>query len=189
MKVTDFDLKTLVIANRNASAALQVLNRRAYDMEQHSDAYLNGLLGGICGVVMAYLLALLLPVPFAGLSVVGAASGIGLAMYWHYQHRAQRIDTQIAANKLSAEEILARIRSLPKNAPEEIREELWLMYRELNNKLAQAASKRPEPVAELLTPENDPFGLQAASLKAGKQRPEAKVYKMQGAAGQLRQAG
>lgn len=144
MKVTDFDLKNLAIANRNGAQILSQLQRAL----QQGDAQLQwmwcGLSGGLLGLLAAYVLGQFVPqIALAGLFFTAAGIVFGLII----QRRAKpdAFASRLEENKLAAQELLVRIRSLPKSAPPDIREELWLMYRELNS--AMAPVSRPSVVA------------------------------------------
>jgi len=87
----------------------------------------GGLVGSLAGIGLAHVVGLgvfAASTPLTGLGIVA-----GILLY--RGRRRIRIEKRIDENRVASEEILRRIRELPKNAPEEVRRGLWHAYEEL----------------------------------------------------------
>ena len=135
IKVTDFDLKTLALANRNSGTALLNLKRAQARNAVRGKASLYGGLGGALGICLAYGLKLWLQWALLTSAIGCCLAGIVLGLALYHLARRNNFEAKMEENKVAMQEVLARIRGLPKNAPAEVREELWQIYRSLNVEL------------------------------------------------------
>lgn len=75
------------------------------------------------------------PISFPVVSVFLTGLGIVGTMLAHRGRRRMDFESRLEENRIATEEILSRIKSLPKSAPQEVKDELWLTYRMLNSML------------------------------------------------------
>lgn len=147
---------------RNASKHTTDLLRRLSDSSEKLGrknsstlfGTLGGLLGASAGTALAYATGFSLIALSTPLTGVGIVAGILI----YRGPRRIRLEKRIAENRIACDEILSRIKSLPKNAPEEVRHELWNTYRQLNSGYQEQAkvllSPRKSETNGLLLPEN-----------------------------------
>ena len=117
-----------------------------------SSEVLVGVAGGAASLLIAYGVSVAIPVvSFALSGPIGACLGLPLGILaWRGRRRFRiereatetrlRIEAEIAANKLKADEIMKRLKALPKNAPRQLRDALYREY------LALAAALRSHPL-------------------------------------------
>jgi hypothetical protein len=112
----------------------------------------GGLVGSLSGIGLAHLVGLSLFVATTPLTGLGIVAGILL-----YRGRKRiLIEKRIDENRLAIEEILRRIRELPKNAPERVRDGLWRTYEELNfGYQSQTGRLLSAPQPKYLPPSDD----------------------------------
>ncbi len=152
MKVTDFDLKTLALANRNSANALANFKRADSVNARRSKINLSAACAGWLGMGAGYAVGLSLHLPVSVCSALGCVAMLGLSLVLARAQSSSSFEARMEENKAAMQEVLARIRALPKNAPSEVREELWQIYRSLNvelpgNHSKPAVSATPAPVA------------------------------------------
>jgi hypothetical protein len=110
---------------------------------------LGGIIGAITAVGTAHVAGISILMIGAPLSALGILGGILVCR----GTRRIKLERRIAENRMAADELLDRIKALPKNAPDEVRENLWRAY----GALTQSYSNQ---TAVLLSPrENDSRGL------------------------------
>ena len=87
----------------------------------------GGLVGSLAGIGLAHLvgISLLATTPLTGLGMVA-----GILLY--RGRKRILVEKRIDESRLATEEILRRIRELPKNAPQSVRDGLWQAYQEFN---------------------------------------------------------
>lgn len=138
-----------------------------------SSEVLVGVASGSSSLLLAYVVSLTLPaVSFALTGPIAACVGIPIGILaWRGRRRFRierlttenrlRIEAEIAENKLKSDEVLRRIRALPKNAPQETRDELYRGYKELTAALGQRSLPQPEgsSAPSALPPPSPPLAL------------------------------
>lgn len=135
MKVTDFDLKTLALANRNSANALISLQRADHANRARAKINLTAAVGGLLGLAAGYVLSISFKLPLGVCSFLGCATMLALTLALTHIRGRGSFEKRLEENKAAMQEVLARIRALPKNAPPEVRDELWQIYRALNVEL------------------------------------------------------
>ena len=135
MKVTDFDLKTLALANRNSANSLINLQRADNANRARAKLNLTAAIGGVLGLGAGYLLSMTFQLPLGVCSFLGCAAMLALTLALCHVRGRGSFEKRLEENKAAMQEVLARIRALPKNAPAEVRDELWQIYRALNVEL------------------------------------------------------
>jgi hypothetical protein len=84
----------------------------------------GGALGALSAVGLAHIAGISLALLGGPLSALGILTGVLLCR----GTRRIKLERRIAENRMAADEILDRIKALPKNAPPEIRDGLWRAY-------------------------------------------------------------
>ena len=134
-----------------ADETSRVLDRLAASAERLSSkrsATLMGTLGGSIGLGIAYALTFIAPaVNVAVAGPILASFGLLAALLFHRGPRRIALERLIEENTLAVDEILARIKALPKNAPKEVVDDYWRLYRSL----IQDFQRRAERALEDLT--------------------------------------
>jgi len=130
-----------------ASQAAKVLERftsAAERLSSKSSSTLTGVLGGIGGLTAAYFISLFFPA--VSLPVLGpllTAGGIAGGIAVFRGPRRFALDRTIETNRSAYDEQLKKIKGLPKNTPDHIRNEYWEHLRDLE-------SQSHEQVARIL---------------------------------------
>lgn len=140
---------------------LENLSVRATD---RSSEVLVGITGGAFSLLVAYGFSIALPaVSFALSGPILACVGLPLSILaWRGRRRFRiereatenrlRIEAEITANKLKADEVMRRIKSLPKNAPQEAKDELYREYAALTTALGRRLLSTDETGAQPALP-------------------------------------
>lgn len=130
----------LAKAIEQGEATIRRMGKLSEDFTGHGSEALCGTLGGViggaAGIILSPLLAfpsLLMIVPLAG---IGLLSGI-LAYRGRRRFKLERL---ISENRIAETEIIRRIEALPRNAPKEVRDHLWLQYMNLTGSGDRAAA-------------------------------------------------
>jgi len=126
-------IKSLVATTKESSRVLGELIRAAAKASEQSTSTLAGAGGGLVGIAVSYCLTFLVPVSLPLIAPIGAGIGIVGAILWTRGAARFAFDRKLDQNRIAAEEILGRIKSLPRNAPQSARDELWLTYNALNS--------------------------------------------------------
>ncbi|WP_338847280.1 hypothetical protein V8J88_00995 [Massilia sp. W12] len=145
MAVTEIDLKTLAATNRASRQALQEYQERAGGLGRQHHLTLAGLAGGLGGLCLAWGLAQALQLPALVLSILLCACGVIIAVLLQMHSLRGHRATMLEQNREQLQEVLARIRTLPKSTPQDIRDEMWALVRHLNE---QAFAWRTELPSE-----------------------------------------
>lgn len=140
--------KTLQFMDQISWETVEFMRRlfqTADDIKRETSEGLFAALGGVLGVIGGYAMSLdMKGVSFELAGPLGGALGILLgtmirrgprrfALEWSLQSR--EIEDQ--AKTKQAETLLGQLRSLPAEAPYEVREEIWTAYRNIVRELAQ----------------------------------------------------
>ena len=125
-------LHELQTVSSQTSKVLASLSSASGQMSRKNSETLIGTLGGLLGMSGAYAVTVVMST--ASLPIVGVlmtATGVLAGILCHRGARRIRLERRIAENRIASEEILDRIKQLPKNAPQDVRDSLWLTYRSL----------------------------------------------------------
>ncbi|MGH9843462.1 MAG: hypothetical protein ACREEM_32390 [Blastocatellia bacterium] len=114
-----------------AARLLERFSSTSERLSAKSSSTLFGCLGGLGGITSAYLISIFATVSLPALGVLLASTGLISGVLLHRGRRRFALERRIEENRLAANEILSRLKSLPKSTPPEVREELWLAYRSL----------------------------------------------------------
>lgn len=134
--------RSLSATMRESARTLSELTRAAAKASKESSSTLYGAFGGCVGMGFAY--AATITTPVVSMSVVGplgTAAGILVGVLFFRGHARFDLERRFEANRMAADEVLARIRALPRKAPASVREALWDTYRRLST--ADAMSQPP----------------------------------------------
>ncbi|NRF28248.1 hypothetical protein [Vibrio coralliilyticus] len=122
-----------------------------------SSVVLIGLIGGLIGTIAGMALAPVIGVSVVVLPATLATLGIASGVLMYRGLDTIGLEKAITKNTLVFDEIQRRMNSLPDDAPEEVRDELWKSYIELNsvlnNQTAIALSPTLEEREKLYLPE------------------------------------
>lgn len=99
---------------------------------------LTGLLGGVGLAHVAGLGLLLASTPLTGIGILG-----GILCFRGLKHFA--LERIINKNRLAGDEYLRRIKELPANAPQDVKDDLWQKYRNVNAVLESQTRRLLEP--------------------------------------------
>jgi hypothetical protein len=114
--------------SRQTATLLERVTSSSEKLGRQSSTTLVGSVGGIVGslaaVGVAHYAAISLMLIGAPLSALGILGGILLCR----GTRRIKLERRIAENRIAANELLDRIKALPKTAPKEIRDRLWQAY-------------------------------------------------------------
>jgi hypothetical protein len=116
----------------------------------------GGIIGGLSAIGVAHFAGISLMLLGGPLSALGILGGI-LACRGT---RRIKLERRIAENRLAANELLDRIKALPKSAPDEVRNGLWRAYTSLTQgyqtQAAVLLAPRERESRGLLLPTNHP---------------------------------
>lgn len=130
--------KSLVTTTREGSRALSELIRASAKASAQSTSTLMGVVGGFIGMAFAYGLTFLAPIALPIVGPICSGLGIVLAILIHRGKSRMIFERKLDQNRIAADEIMARIKALPKNAPQHVRDELWNTYKTLNSMATMA---------------------------------------------------
>lgn len=143
-------IKSLVATTKESSRVLGELIRAAAKASEQSTSTLAGTGGGLIGIAVAYCMTFVAPVFLPVFAPICAGIGIVSAILWTRGATRFSFDRKLEQNRLAAEEILGRIKALPRNAPQSARDELWLTYNSLNSmRVITGISQKPLPLNTL----------------------------------------
>jgi hypothetical protein len=138
-------LTELQSASAQTAKILERLSNASERLSSKSSSTLFGCLGGFGGLTSAYIISLLASaasLPVLGVLLTG--TGILVGVLGHRGRRRFALERRIEENRIAADEILDRIKSLPKNTPQQVRDDLWLAYRSLTRGFHAQATKTLE---------------------------------------------
>jgi len=117
--------------SRQTAQLLERVTSSSEKLGRQSSTTLVGSVGGIIGslgaTAVAHFAGISLMLLGAPLSALGILGGILVCR----GTRRIKLERRIAENRIAANELLDRIKALPKGAPNEIRDELWRAYSSL----------------------------------------------------------
>ena len=149
MKPVDSAMRSLRTAIESTGRTLSILTRAASRLGQQGTQTLYGVVGGILGLAATYLCAQLwaISVPVVGvlLCSLGIAAGILL-----FRGRGRlEFDQRLEQNRVAADEVLRRIKNLPRNTPQIVSAQMWETYARLNtaSQFALVTSTEPQQKA------------------------------------------
>lgn len=145
------ELKVLLATTKESSRTLSELIRTASKASAQSSSTLVGVVGGLIGTAGAYGLTFAAPVSLAVLGPVFTGLGIVVAILLSRGRSRLEFEKKLEENRIAADEIMSRIKALPRNTPQDVRDELWATYKTLNS-MAAIASK----VQQTLPPPSAP---------------------------------
>jgi hypothetical protein len=94
---------------------------------------LFGVFGGFLGLTAAYALSFVLPVSLLALEFLLAGLGVSGGVLAYRLSRGLDVERRLDMNRMASDEILDRIKRLPKDTPPAVRDQLWLSYQHLNS--------------------------------------------------------
>jgi hypothetical protein len=100
-------------------------------------------------MAVAYALVFVAPVSFAVLGPVCSGLGIVVAILLNRGGSRLQFERKLEENRIAAEEIMSRIKALPRNAPPDVRDELWSTYRTLNSMATASRGMQSLPSPKL----------------------------------------
>jgi hypothetical protein len=111
---------------------VKTLTRTAEALEKTSTSVLYAVTGGCLGTLAS--IAIVHYVAVSMFLISPPVTGLGLAggLLFSRGFRRPRIESRIAEARLFEKDILDRVKNLPRNAPQEVRDELWTSYRKIN---------------------------------------------------------
>jgi hypothetical protein len=127
-KATTLATERLENVSQQTAKLLERVTASSEGAGRHSSSTLVGSVGGIVGVLSAVGIAHIAGISLALLGGPVSALGILGGILVCRGTRRIKLERRIAENRLAANEILDRIKALPKNAPDEIRDGLWRAY-------------------------------------------------------------
>jgi hypothetical protein len=130
---TQIALKELYSATQEASRALAIMSRSATRLSVQNTSTLYGVSGGFVGTGVAYGLSLALPVSLPIVAFIVTGFGVVGGVLFYRGWRRVDVESRLDENRLATEEILSRIKKLPKDAPQRVRDEMWRTYEALNS--------------------------------------------------------
>lgn len=151
-------INALIATTKESSRTLGELNRAASKASAQSSSTLVGVVGGLVGMAAAYGLTFVAPVSLVVVGPICTSLGIVVAILLNRGRSRLDFEMNLEENRIAAEEIMGRIRALPRNAPQDVRDELWATYKTLNSMLAivtrahQALPPPSTPVTVLVPP-------------------------------------
>jgi hypothetical protein len=163
---------------RVSSETTELFERLANVSERATDRsseVLVGVAGGAISLLMTYSVSVALPVvSFGLLGPIGACVGLSVGILaWRGSRRFRierestetrlKIEADITANRLKADEVMKRLKALPKDAPKQLRDALYLEYLALTSALgaqthSPSGDASPPPLA-LSPPNQQPLAL------------------------------
>lgn len=144
---------------RVSAEATDLFDRLANTAHRATDRT-SEVLVGVSGAAVCLLIAYgvsvaFLPVSFALSGPIAACIGLPVSILAWRGRRRFRLERDIRENRLAADEIMDRIRLLPKTAPPQLREALWSQYYSITAALRpqQTPSLRiDQPITPALPP-------------------------------------
>lgn len=138
-------LKSILTELRSvADETEKVLDRLSLTSDRlsaKSSSALFGTLGGLGGLSAAYLICAISTASLPVTGVLLASLGIAVGVAAYRGPRWFSLERRIGENRVAVNEILDRIKKLPKNAPKEVRDDLWDTYRSLTGGLQRQTSQ------------------------------------------------
>jgi hypothetical protein len=131
-KGTDKAIRELDQVAKQTEDFLSRLASASEKLSKKDSSALFGTAGGLLGVLVGLAISPFIGISFLALSTPLTGLGVLGGILAHRGRRRVRLEKRIAENSLAANEILDRIKNLPRNAPEEVRADLWQTYRLLN---------------------------------------------------------
>jgi len=128
-------------ASEGTSKFLSSMAANAERLSKKTTATLFGTFGGLIGMLLAYIINLFVPGSLAVLLALLSSIGVVTGLLAHRGKRRIALERKIEENRIAADEILARIRQLPRNAPADVRNDLWTAYRSLTSGFNEQASR------------------------------------------------
>jgi hypothetical protein len=165
VKRLDVAMRSLEAAIENTARTLSMLTRAASRLAQQGTQTLYGVVGGIIGLAATYVFAHLweISVPVAGTLLCSLGIVAGILLF----RGAGRIefDQRLEQNRIAADEVLRRIKNLPRNTPPAVFRQMWDTYARLNSvEFALPFGSDPQrqalPVAPLEIAERETASLQ-----------------------------
>jgi hypothetical protein len=153
--------KSLVTTTREGARALSELIRASAKASAQSTSTLMGVVGGFVGMAVAYALTFAAPISLPIVGPICTGLGIVLAILLHRGKGRMVFEQKLDQNRIAADEILARIKALPKNAPPPVRDELWNTYKTLNSMATMANT-----VPLVLPPASPPMAIASPATTA-----------------------
>lgn len=129
----DRALNILKKASKHSSELLQRLSNTSEKLGRKNSSTLFGTFGGLLGAGVGTALSYATGISLLALSTSLTGLGIVAAILIYRGPRRIILEKEIAENRIACDEILSRIKNLPRNAPEEVKQELWNTYRQLNS--------------------------------------------------------
>jgi hypothetical protein len=120
--------RELGAATRQATRVLDTLSTSATILSNQSTSTLFGVLGGLLGIGAAYGLSIALPISLAAAGVILTALGLVGGVLSSRGRNRQNVEIRLDENRMAADEILRRIKQLPKSTPEHVRNGMWDTY-------------------------------------------------------------
>ncbi len=130
--------KSLVTTTKEGSRALGELIRASAKASAQSTSTLMGAVGGFVGMAVAYGLTFAAPISLPIVGPICSGVGIVLAILIHRGKARMVFERKLEQNRIAADEILARIKALPRSTPQHVRDELWNTYKTLNSMATMA---------------------------------------------------
>lgn len=157
-KTIESSISELEQITSNTGKLLDKLMQASDKAEAKNSSALFGVAGGITGALTGILIAPQVGVAALLLSAPLTALGIISGVLTYRGRSGIKLEKMIDQNSLACDEILKRIRSLPEDTPQFVRDDLWENYRELNgayrNQSAVALSPTEASTQGLLLPSN-----------------------------------
>jgi hypothetical protein len=126
-------LKEMKAATQDASRVLSAMTRSASRLSAQNTSTLYGVIGGFFGIGIAYALSLAFPVSLSVGAIILMGFGIVGGVLFYRGLPRVGLDTRLDENRFAAEEMLRRIKQLPRHVPQHVRDEMWMTYKMLNS--------------------------------------------------------
>lgn len=154
------NVKSLIATTKESSRTLAELTRAASKASAQSSSTLVGVVGGLVGMAAAYGLTTVAPASLAVVGPMFSAFGIVFAILINRGRSRLEFERKLEENRFAADEIMGRIKALPRNTPQDVRDELWATYKTLNTMTAiaiggQQALPLPGTPVDVLDPPNE----------------------------------
>jgi hypothetical protein len=146
MSAYDRSLQVLAASTRQVTKAMAEFTRSSSRLSLQNTSTLFGVAGGFVGLTVAYVLSLSFPVSLIIVAFLLSALGISGGVLLYRLVRGIDVERRLDLNRMAVDEVLDRIKSLPRNAPDPVREQLWVTYQALNTVpqfVTQATATRP----------------------------------------------